>query len=798
MSIDVSQFYQTFFEESLEGLDSMEAALLGLDTGAVDLDAIHAIFRAAHSIKGGSATFGFTQMAEFTHVMETLLDEMREGRREVTQEAVNLLLNSVDLLREMIEAAQAGTTVDEAQVGEVQRRLEAMLHGEAAAAVAPAEEAPPTAAPAGEAPPVADEETAPEASAGSVAGWRIVFRPYEHLLRTGNDPVRMFRELGFLGQTEVALDDSRLPPFEDMDPEVPYLAWTLEVYTDAPRERVEAVFEWVEGDCELDIRALGGADEVAPVADMSKGEEAPEAAAAEPETPASGETPKAAPEAAPPAEAVAEPAPAAPVAPAAEAHDDLPAPQAASAPEPAPAPAPESTPTAERPDAPTPAAQAAPSPAPPPSQPSTQAAPTAKASPAPAKPKPAARPKGDAGSIRVSIDKVDALINMVGELVITQSMLGQIGDDFDAFDLAAFEKLKDGLAQLERNTRELQESVMRIRMLPISFAFSRFPRMVRDLSQKLNKKIELRLSGESTELDKTVMEKIGDPLVHLVRNSIDHGIEPPQERLAAGKPETGVVHLNAYHQGGNIVIEIEDDGRGLDRDKLLAKAIERGLVPPEEAAQLPDERVFDLIFEPGFSTAEQVSDVSGRGVGMDVVKRNIRELGGTIDIASRPGEGTTLTIRLPLTLAILDGQLVQVGGETYILPLVSIVESLQVNPNHLNQVAGQAEVYQVRDEFVPVVRLHQVFGLTPRSECLEDGLLVIVEGDGQHAGLFVDDLLGQQQVVIKSLESNYKPVQGISGATILGDGTVALILDVAGLIRLAKAPGLRPPREAAA
>ena len=784
MSIDVSQFYQTFFEESLEGLDSMEAALLGLDTGAVDLDAIHAIFRAAHSIKGGSATFGFTQMAEFTHVMETLLDEMREGRREVTQEAVNLLLNSVDLLREMIEAAQAGTTVDEAQVGEVQRRLEAMLHGEDGGAEAappqgedaPAAQTPAGAAPAPEAPAAGADEPVSEDAGGASApvatGWRIVFRPYEHLLRTGNDPVRMFRELGFLGQTEVALDDSRLPPFEDMDPEVPYLAWTLEVHTDAPRGRVEAVFEWVEGDCELDIRPLDGADEAASVADVSEGEEAPEAAAAEPatETPASGEASAQVaappvPEAAPPDESAAESSPESPSA--TEAGDS------------------------GRPAPPAPVAPGA-------GEKAAGELPAAKTSPPTVKPKPAVRPKGDAGSIRVSIDKVDALINMVGELVITQSMLGQIGDDFDAFDLAAFEKLKDGLAQLERNTRELQESVMRIRMLPISFAFSRFPRMVRDLSQKLDKKIELRLSGEGTELDKTVMEKIGDPLVHLVRNSIDHGIEPPEERLAAGKPETGVVHLNAYHQGGNIVIEIEDDGRGLDRDKLLAKAVERGLVQPDEAAQLPDERVFDLIFEPGFSTAEQVSDVSGRGVGMDVVKRNIRELGGTIDIASRPGEGTTLTIRLPLTLAILDGQLVQVGGETYILPLVSIVESLQVDPNHLNQVAGQAEVYQVRDEFVPVVRLHRLFGLTPRSECLEDGLLVIVEGDGQRAGLFVDDLLGQQQVVIKSLESNYKPVQGISGATILGDGTVALILDVAGLIRLAKAPGLHTPREAAA
>ncbi len=757
MDIDVSQFYQAFFEESLEGLDSMEAALLGLDTGAVDHDAIHAIFRAAHSIKGGSATFGFAQIAEFTHVMETLLDQMREGEREVTQEAVNLLLNSVDLLREMLEAAQQGTQVDQARVDEVQKALEALLNGEGAAggqgtASAHGEEAadetqsPPT-------DPVESEAT-DEASAGA-AGWRIHFHPFEHLLKTGNDPVRMFRELGFLGEVTVHCDDSRLPELEAMDPEVPYLTWTLELHTDAPRERVMEVFEWVDGDCELTIEPLGGEDSP-PAAESAQGADADVAA---PEAPASSgehaaeQDPRVSP-------AQSEEKPTGPdVAETAVTENGTPA-----------------VATSSLGSAESPSVSATIQPV----APGTTA-------PKPAAPKSsAARPKGksDGGSIRVSIDKVDDLINMVGELVITQSMLSQIGGEYEDFDLAAFEKLRDGLAQLERNTRELQESVMRIRMLPISFAFSRFPRMVRDLSQKLGKKIELRLSGEQTELDKTVMEKIGDPLVHLVRNSVDHGIEPPEERQAAGKPETGVVHLNAYHQGGNIVIEIEDDGRGLNRDKILAKAVERGLVAEAEAAQMPDERVFDLIFEPGFSTADQVSDVSGRGVGMDVVKRNIRELGGTIEVASRPGEGTTLTIRLPLTLAILDGQLVQVGDQTYILPLVSIIESLQVRPEHINAVAGRAEVYQVRDDFVPVVRLHRLFGLQPRSERLEDGLLVVVEGDGQQVGLFVDDLLGQQQVVIKSLESNFKPVEGVSGATILGDGTVALILDIAGLIRL--------------
>lgn len=331
---------------------------------------------------------------------------------------------------------------------------------------------------------------------------------------------------------------------------------------------------------------------------------------------------------------------------------------------------------------------------------------------------------------------------------------------------------------------------MQIRMVPISFSFSRFPRLVHDLSSKLNKKIELKMSGENTEVDKTVIEKIGDPLVHLVRNSLDHGIEKPEERLAAGKPETGIVRLSASHRGGNIVIEIRDDGRGLPRDKILKKAVERGLVKADD--NLSDKDIYDLIFQPGFSTAEQVSDVSGRGVGMDVVRRNINELGGAIEIESTPGKGSAIIIRLPLTLAILDGQTIRIGKETYIVPLVSIVESIQIQESMLNTVVGRGETFTLREEYLPVVRMHEVFGIEDHdAKRLTDGILVVVEGEGRKCGLFVDDLLGQQQVVIKSLEANYRKVEGISGATILGDGSVALILDIPGLMRLAKQGGAR-------
>ena len=402
--------------------------------------------------------------------------------------------------------------------------------------------------------------------------------------------------------------------------------------------------------------------------------------------------------------------------------------------------------------------------------------------PAPAEKKPRAKSaKGSdgGGSIRVNIDKVDALINLVGELVITQSMLSRFQGDFD---FTQIQELREGLTQLARNTRELQESVMAVRMLPISFAFSRFPRLVRDTGNALNKKVELRLNGEHTELDKTVLEKIGDPLVHLVRNSLDHGLETPEARAAAGKPETGVLELNAFHEGGNIIIQVIDDGAGINREKVLSKARERGLVGPDE--QLSDDRIDNLIFQAGFSTVDQVSDLSGRGVGMDVVRRNITDLGGHVALKSEPGKGSTFTISLPLTLAILDGQLLRVGQESYIVSLVSIVETIQTKAEKVRKVAGKSEMFRLRDEILPVLRLHELLNVSADSTNIEDGLLVIAEANGQRVGIFVDELLEQQQVVIKSLEANYRQTEGISGATILGDGSVALILDVPGLLQL--------------
>lgn len=660
MTIDMSQFLQTFYEESFEGLDVMENGLLNLNTGEADAEEINTIFRAAHSIKGGSGTFGLSDVANFTHILETLLDEMRDGRRTVTQEAVNLLLQSVDILRGMLGSCRDESEYDHNDANALHKKLEALLGQESST------------------------ETTTTESAESIESeaWRIKFRPDENVLRTGNDVVRMMSLLAELGEIEVEADISGLPSIHDMDAEASYLGWTIKFYSKCSIDEIKEVFEWVEDESDLVIE---------PVASGKTGAESQKTEECVPE----GQL---------------------------------------------------STPAKKR----------------------TQ---TTSAS------------GKDTSSIRVGVDKVDSIINMVGELVITQSMLNELGT---GFDMSKLPLLLDGLSELERNTRELQENVMRIRMLPISFVFNRFPRLAHDLGQKLEKKIELKMSGEHTELDKTVMEKIGDPMVHLVRNSLDHGIELPEVRRKAGKPETGTVHLNAYHKGGNIIIEIIDDGAGLNKEKILAKARKQGLVGEDEV--LSDEKIYDLVFQPGFSTAEVVSDVSGRGVGMDVVRRNILSLGGSVEVQSEEGKGSQFTIRLPLTLAILDGQLVKVGEQTYIVPLVSIIESSQAKKENINAIAGKAELYRLRDEYIPVVRLYKSFNIKPDTTELTKGLLVVVEGDGQRAGLFVDDLLGQQQVVIKSLESNFRRVDGVSGATILGDGTVALILDVPGLIRFSQEP----------
>jgi two-component system chemotaxis sensor kinase CheA len=700
LDLEMAEIAKVFFQESREGLDVMESGLLGLGASA-DSENINTIFRAAHSIKGGSATFGFAEVAGFTHGVETLLDEMRNGVRPVTAEAIQTLLQACDCLREMIAATEAEQPLDQVRIASLNSDIRHIL-GERP------NEAPAPATPASDAP-------AGAGAANQATGWRVVFEPVADLLRLRNEPARMFTELRRLGTFAAHADASRLPPLDALDPESCYLSWNIEINGQVPRAKLSEVFDWVDSGCRLEFTPIEGSAPVGslPGAQASVQRPAAGIVASSPETRAVSPSEA---KAASPTEAKAIPTEAERTAPA-----GAPAPKAAA----------------------------------------------------------------ESGSIRVATEKVDNIINLVGELLITQSMLSGFADGIDPNDL---DRLRQGLSQLARNTRELQESVMQIRMLPISFAFNRFPRIVHDLSRKLAKKVELKLVGEGTELDKTVLEKISDPLVHLVRNALDHGLETPERRLAAGKQETGTLELAAFHEGGNIIIEVRDDGAGLNKARILQKARERALIAPDQ--ELTDEQIDNLIFMPGFSTAEQISDVSGRGVGMDVVRRNINDLGGHVQISSREGLGSTIRIRLPLTLAILDGQLVRVGKEIYIISLLAIVETIQVARERVNTLVGRTEVFRLRDEYLPVVKLCDQFGVEPDSRSAEDGLLVVIEADGKRAGVLVDDLLAQQQVVIKSLESNFKAVPGIAGATILGDGTVALIIDVPGLIRSVAKQGL--------
>lgn len=677
MSVDLSQFHQVFFEESFEGLDVMESELLDMDPADVDDETVNNIFRAAHSIKGGAGTFGFMPVSEFTHVLETLLDEIRSGKRSMEPRYVDLFLQSVDYLRGMLSDMQDGNDPETERPAELRKEFEKILGMEQESAAA--------------------EETSAD-SDGKDSGWLIDVHPHTDLLMTGNEPFRMFRELRELvgeDNFDVTADIDNVPELSSLTPEECIINWQIKLTTSVPLDDIKAIFEWVEDECDLTYLPLTGDADTTADNSTTPDEKAPEEQEQQPQ-----ETPEVA----------------------------------------------------------------------------TEKAPVIAEAQKSAKPAKAPKKAAESSSIRVSIDKVDSLINMVGELVITQSMLGQLGQDFDLSRLA---KLQEGLSQLEQNTRELQESVMKIRMMPISFAFSRFPRLVRDLGGQLGKKVVLETIGEQTELDKTVMEKINDPLVHLVRNSMDHGLETTEQRIAAGKCEEGTITLNAYHQGGNIVIEVADDGAGLNEDRILKKAIEKGLVP--ENNSLTPEEIHNLIFLPGFSTAEAVSDISGRGVGMDVVRRNIQALNGSIEVKSQRNVGSTFIIRLPLTLAILDGQLVKVCEETYIFPLVSIVESIQIHRSSLNHVTGSQYVMQLRDEYIPIVRLDKIFGLREEKDVVDEMMLVVVEGDNEKIGIVVDDLLGQQQVVIKSLEQNYQKVSGISGATILGDGTVALIIDISSI-----------------
>lgn len=664
-NIDLSQFHEVFFEESFEGLETIETGLLNLDTSAPDSEIINNMFRAAHSIKGGAGTFGFNEVSGFTHVVESILDDVRGGTMDLSDGLVQLLLESVDFMKRMLVEAKSGKSLPEAEIEAFKARLESPE------AAAPASE---TASVAGESKP------APEAaSETSSDGWKIAFEPKPELFLSGHDPYRLFRELTTLGDVEVSADGENLPDFQQFDAEQCYLSWEVRLYSSdsqpIDRDQIEAVFEWIDDEADVTLTPIESSDRPAT------------------------------------------PAPAA---------DEIDHPELV--------------------DAAQPAA-------------SSYAIP-------------------EVTSIRVNIDRVDHLVNLVGELVITQSMLSRFKDGFQRGD--DMTELMRGLEQLEENTRELQDHTMRIRMLPIDSVFQRLPRLVRDVSRNLGKEVELGISGNNTEVDKTVLEKITDPLTHLVRNSLDHGIESAPLRIAAGKPAKGKVDVNAYHEGGSIIIEVSDDGAGLNREKILAKAVERGII--EADAEVSDAQIDNLIFAPGFSTADHISDVSGRGVGMDVVKNNIEQLNGHIQVSSETGKGSRFSIRLPLTLSIIEGQLVRVGSDVFIIPLLSIIESTRINADLYGAVAGDAEMYRVPDGYIRIVRLDDVYNIRADYTDVSNAIMVVVNGREQF-GILVDEVLGQQQVVVKSLETNFKLIPTVSGATILGDGTVAMILDIASLFR---------------
>jgi len=695
---DLSQFYQIFFEEAGENLDLMEQMLLNLDLETADDEELNGIFRCAHSVKGGAATFGFSDVAELTHQMESLLDKLRRHELQPNAMMVDVLLESADISRSLLARHQTGETGEPPSSADLVRRISELAAGgtPAAAAHAPS----PAATPAPVAAPVA---AAAPAATPEVKGERqleIRMGPLERQDQV--DPVKeLFRDIAGLGEI-------------------------VDLPCDQPNFRVFKVGTASSNEDLLDLFAFHVAREHVSIRDL--GEEPSLAAVSWADDPPPG-------------------APLAP-APGFGFFDGAPG---------------------------APGAQGAPAV----SKAAASADVVESKGPAKTGGRAAAAPQAqpEAATIRVAINKVDQLINLVGELVITQAMLAQ---NSRTLDPALNQQLLAGLADLDRNTRDLQESVMSIRMIPMSIVFSRFPRMLRDLASKLGKKVDFVTQGEATELDKGLVEKITDPLTHLVRNSCDHGIEMPEDRVAKGKSETGTITLSAAHQGGSIVIEVRDDGRGLSREKILNKARERGL---EVSDQMSDADVWQLIFAPGFSTADVVTDVSGRGVGMDVVKKNIAALNGTVEIDSAEGYGMRVSVRLPLTLAIMDGMSVGVGDEVYILPLSSVVESFQVKPDAVSTVGQGSQLVKVRDEYMPVIELEKVFQVPRFDSEKSSDIMVVVEAEGSRVALLVDELLGQQQVVVKNLETNYRKVPNVSGATILGDGKVALILDTSSLVR---------------
>ncbi len=734
----------TFFQECEELLADLEGNLLTLESGSTDIEVINAVFRAVHSVKGGAGAFGLEDLVRFAHVFETLMDELRSGRKPCDELTVKTLLRASDVLADHVAAARgAGAAVDPARSAGLVAELETLTYGGAApiATAEPAEDDfgfTPVAmdlgafdAPAGlpDLPPLPDLAALaplPDLSALAAAGgWKIVFRPHPRLYASANETGLLLRELGRLGPMRVQMDDSGVPLLDALEPTDSHLIWTIELEGDASEDEVREVFDFVEMDCDLSITPLGDAASVEAAPDLGDDASA--------------------------------------LARAASSELDIAALLASVGAAPTEAPAP----VAVAPVTPPPAAPVAPppvKPAPPPAAPGpAQAAAPAAAAPV---------------TIRVDLERVDRLINAVGELVIQQAMLAQRVTESG---LARSSDIGLGLEDLELLTREIQDSVMAIRAQPVKSVFQRMPRLVREAAEATGKKVKLVASGEDTEVDKTVVERLAEPITHMLRNAIDHGLESPEDRLAAGKPAEGTVRLAALHRSGRIVIEIADDGKGINRPRVKGIAVERGLIA--EDAVLSDDEIDNLIFLPGFSTAAEVSDLSGRGVGMDVVRRSIQSLGGRISISSVPGKGSTFTLSLPLTLAVLDGMVVGAAEQTLVAPLAAIVESLTPNAADIHYVGGVDPVLRFREAFVPLVDVGLVMGFRDAPTELKGGVVMIVETESrQRAALLVDAIHGQRQVVIKSLETHYRHVEGVAAATILGDGRVALILDIDALV----------------
>ncbi len=748
---DLSQFQEAFFEECRDLLQETEDRLMDLENGSQDQETLHAIFRAVHSIKGGGGAFGFDRLVGFAHVLETVFDLLRSGQLDLTPEILSTLMDSADILSDLVLSAMSAKDIaPDMEAGALSALADIAEAAGAGDKVGPAESGGGddlddfdfTPIRAGEDPfggedPPQDEEDAPAPAPTTAVAeaaspvtealdgpqeyqWTIRFRPHPGLFHRANDPLLLARELKEMGTLQVTVDSDALPGLDACEPDGGYLSWTFFLVTDQDRAAIEDVFDFVQDDCDL---AIEGAHEDVIAAEV-------------PATPSPSRAPTAEPV---PADA---PAPVQTVKPATEAVK-------------------QSTPSSK-----------------------TQTAAPAQA--ATGNDKQDASEKKSEGSdkirtIRVELDKIDRMINMVGELVISQSMLAQRVSHLPANHASDIGALLDMLMQ---QMRQLQDNVMAVRASPVKTVFSRMPRLVRELSRALGKKVRIKLIGEETELDKTVIEQLADPLTHMIRNCMDHGFEMPEDRVAAGKPEEGTIELSAQHVSGQIQICIKDDGRGINREKVLKKAQEKGLVPAN--ATLSDQQIDQLIFAPGFSTADAISDVSGRGVGTDVVRRNIEAMGGRVEVQSVPGKGCTFLMTLPLTLAIMDGMVLRVGSTEYVIPIASVVESAFPGDLTMREPSPGRFMIHYRGDYIPLVTIGDVFGVANNANTPDDGLIIICDVlGGQRMAIKVDAILGQQQVVVKSLEENFMPVPGIAAATILGDGRVSLILDVNGVMRMA-------------